>query len=276
MIDAHSHIHDASFDGDREETVRRALESGVERIVTVGTNVSESASALRTARKYECVFATVSIHPEEYSVLPDADTRREWMERIGEMAMDPKTVAIGECGLDYHAFGGIAVTGEQKAAQKEGFLDHLKLAERVGKPIVIHARDSYEDVLDIVQGFVSKVSCIVLHCYQGNVEVTKNFLDLGDRVLFSFAGNITYPIRKQIVGTGDDIRESIRIIPTNRILGETDCPYLAPQKFRGSRNEPAYVAEVIRKIAEVKELSFEEAERAIEENVQRCFPGMFA
>ncbi len=276
MIDAHSHIHDASFDGDREETVRRALESGIERIVTVGTNVSESANALRTAREYEGVFSTVAIHPEEYSSLPDADTRREWLERIGEMAMDPKVVAIGECGLDYHAFGGVAVTEEQKAAQKEGFLDHLKLAERVGKPIVIHARDSYEDVLDIVQGFVSKVSCIVLHCYQGNVEVTKNFLDLGDRVLFSFAGNITYPVRKLVAGTGDDICESIRIIPTNRILSETDCPYLAPQKFRGSRNEPAYVAEVVRKIAEVKELSFEEAERAIEENAKRCFSAMFA
>ncbi|MGB2791081.1 MAG: TatD family hydrolase [Candidatus Moraniibacteriota bacterium] len=276
MIDTHAHIHDEMFDVDREEMLLRAFGGGVKRIITIGTSISESEDALAAAKKYDNIFATVAVHPEKYSKLPDKETRNLWMKCLGKLAMDSKVVAIGECGLDYHAFNTVAVTEEQKESQKIGFRDHLELAKRIGKPVVIHARESYRDVLEIAREYVGDIPFVVLHCYQGDTEVTEEFLNLDERVLFSFAGNITYPVKKSLVGTKGDILESIRLIPIERMLTETDCPYLAPQAYRGTRNEPAYVMEVARKIAEVKKVSFKEVERATEENTNRCFPRKFA
>lgn len=277
MIDTHAHIHEEVFDGDRDEAIRRANAVGVNRIITVGTSVTESIDAVAAAERYESgLFAAVAVHPHEYSKLPEHEVRREWIERMEEIAVRPKVVAIGECGLDYHAFNGVSISDEQRKIQQEGFRDHLELAKRIGKPIVIHARESYGDVLDIVRGYVEDIPFIILHCYQGDKGMTQEFLDLSDRVFFSFAGNITYPVKKSLVGTENDIRESVKIIPIERMLTETDCPYLAPQKYRGTRNEPAYVVEVARKISEVKSISFEDVGRATEENTKRCFSAMLS
>ncbi len=275
MIDTHAHIHDEMFDVDREEMLLRAFDSGVKRIITIGTSISESEDALAAAKKYDNIFATVAVHPEEYSKLPDEETRNLWVKRLGKLAMDSKVIAIGECGLDYHAFNNILVTEEQKESQKIGFRDHLELAKRIGKPVVIHARESYGDVLEMIRDSVAILPAVILHCYQGDIEATQKFLNLGERIFFSFAGNITYPVKKILLGTNDDICESIKIIPIDQILTETDCPYLAPQSYRGSRSEPVYVAEVARKIAEVKGISIEEIERVTEENAKLCFPRMF-
>ncbi len=275
MIDTHAHIHDPQFDADRKATLQRAWDAGVEKLITVGTSVSESRDALACAQRYDSIFVAVAIHPHEYSKFPSVGTMQEWMGEIGKLSNDPKVVAIGECGLDYHAFGGVAVTEEQKEIQKSGFREHLELARRVGKPIVIHARESYGDVLEIIRDSVATIPAVILHCYQGDLDMTWKFLDLDERIAFSFAGNITYPVKKSFAGTKGDIQESIRVIPLDRILTETDCPYLTPQTFRGTRNEPSYVAEVVRKIAELKNVSFEEVERVTEGNAKRCFPGMF-
>lgn len=271
MIDSHAHIHDKQFDSDREVVLHRAKEAGVSRIITIGTSIAESRSAIELAKQYESVFATVSIHPEEYSKLPDEHTRKAWMEELSSFAHEKKVVAIGECGLDYFAFGGILMTKEQKGMQQEGFRDHIRLAKNIEKPLVIHARESYEDVCGVLSESIADLPAVVLHCYQGNTSITRRFLDLDDRIMFSFAGNITYPVKKVTQGTGDDPNEVLRMIPIERIFTETDCPYLAPQKYRGTRNEPAYVAEVVRKIAEAKVVSFEEVERTTEENVMRVF-----
>ena len=276
MIDSHAHIHDKQFDVDRDEVVRRALEVGVSRMITIGTDITESRSAVALAEHYEYIFATVAIHPEEYSKMPDEETREGWKDEIARLAERSKVVAIGECGLDYHAFGGVPVTEEQKEIQKSGFRDHLDIATHVGKPVVIHVRESYGDVFEIVRERIGDIPFFVLHCYQGDTEETKKFLTLSDRIFFSFAGNITYPVKKVLVGTKDDIRESIAIIPIERILTETDCPYLAPQTFRGTRNEPAYVAEVVRKLSEVKGISFDKVDQSLGENVRKCFPKIFA
>ncbi len=277
MIDTHAHIHEAVFDDDRDEAIRRANALGVNGILTVGTSVSESIDAVAAAERYEgMLFAAVAVHPHEYSKLPEYEVRREWIRKLEELATRPKVVAIGECGLDYHSFNEVSISEKQRKTQQEGFRDHLELAKRIGKPIVIHARDSYEDVLDIVRGYIKNISFVILHCYQGDAGVTKKFLDLDERVLFSFAGNITYPVKKSLVGTKDDICESIKMIPIERMLTETDCPYLAPQKYRGTRNEPAYVVEVARKISEVKSISFEDVGRATEENTKRCFSAMLS
>jgi TatD DNase family protein len=275
MIDTHAHIHDSQFDGDRDEVIRRAFASGVKRIITVGTSVSESVDALAVAKKYEHVFAMVAIHPHEFNRkglgMKNKESGREMMREIEILARDEKVVAIGECGLDYHVFDGVPVTEEQKEVQKSGFREHLELAVRIEKPIVIHARESYGDVLEMLREYVTMLPAVILHCYQGDLDMTRKFLDLDERITFSFAGNITYPVKKALMGTKDDICESIKIISLDRILTETDCPYLAPQKFRGTRNEPAYVAEVARKIADVKGVSLEEVGRVTGENAKRCF-----
>lgn len=274
MIDSHAHISDKQFDSDREAVIRRALEADVSKMITIGTDITESRSAVALAEHYEHIFATVAVHPEEYSKLPNEEMRKKWKNEIARLAEHSKVVAIGECGLDYHAFGGVPVTEEQKEIQKSGFRDHLDIATHVGKPVVIHARESYGDVSRMVRECIDDIPFFILHCYQGDAEATKTFLELSDRIFFSFAGNITYPVKKVLVGTKDDIRESITLIPIERILTETDCPYLAPQAFRGMRNEPAYVTEVARKIAEVKNISFEDVERATEGNAEKCFPKM--
>jgi len=271
MIDTHAHIHDEQFDADREVMFRRAKESGVSKIITIGTNIAESRAAIELSRKYENVFATVAVHPEEYSKLPDENTRKSWMHELSNFAEEEKVVAIGECGLDYFAFGGILMTSEQKHIQQEGFRDHARLAKNMGKPLVIHARESLGDILEILCEFITDIPAVVLHCYQGDAAITRRLLDLDDRIFFSFAGNITYPVKKVFQGTQNDPSEVLRMIPLDRMFTETDCPYLAPQKYRGTRNEPAYVVEVARKIAEVKGVSFEEVERTTEENAMRVF-----
>ena len=276
MIDSHAHIHDKQFDVDRDEVVRRALEAGVSKMITIGTDIEESRSAVALAERYGSIFAAVAVHPEEYSKFPTEDVRKGWKDEIARLAERSKVVAIGECGLDYHAFGGVPITEEQKEIQKSGFRDHLDIATHVGKPVVIHARESYGDISRMVRECVNEIPFFVLHCYQGDAEATKTFLELSNRIFFSFAGNITYPVKKVLVGTKDDIRESIAIIPIERILTETDCPYLAPQAFRGNRNEPAYVAEVVRKLSEVKGISFDKVDQSLGENVRKCFPKIFA
>lgn len=271
MIDAHAHIHDPQFDADRDEVIHRAFLSGVKKIITVGTSVAESLDALSLAKKYDRMFVSVAVHPHEYSKCPSVEVMERWMKEMGEMMSDPKVVAIGECGLDYHAFDGVAVSDAQKESQKSGFREHLELARRVGKPVVIHARESYGDALEMIREYAATLPAVVLHCYQGDAGVTQEFLDIGEKIFFSFAGSVTYPVKKALLGTKDDVYESTKLIPLERILTETDCPYLAPQKHRGTRNEPAYVTEVAQKIGEIKNVSLEEVERATEENARQVF-----
>lgn len=273
MIDTHSHIHDSQFDVDRDEMVRRALGAGVSKIITVGTSVAESSAAVEAAKKYGNVFATVGIHPHEYNEkFKIQNSKFEEMIREIIVGNRERIVAVGECGLDF--FGrGAAIPDEQKALQKEGFLAQIELAREFDLPVVIHSRDAYEEVFNILQPTFngqSPFSCFILHGYQGDREMTEKFLEI-QNLFFSFAGNITYPVKKILQGTKNDIRESLKIIPLSRILTETDCPYLAPQAYRGTRNEPAYVVEVAKKISEIKGTSFEEVERVTEENARRCF-----
>lgn len=280
MIDDHAHIHDPQFDADREAVLRRALGAGVSKIITVGTSVVESLAAVEVAKKYENVFATVAIHPNEFNKQrtrnkeQKAGSKESEISELREIIVGnrERIVAVGECGLDFFG-GGNGVSDEEKSMQTEGFLAQIELARECDLPVVIHCRDAYEEALEILRMRSHQLESCVLHCYGGDREMTEKFLEIPN-LLFSFGGNITYPVRKSLVGTKDDIHESLKIIPLSRILTETDCPYLAPQKYRGTRNEPAYVIEVARKIAEVKHVSFEEVDRTTEENAYRCFFGL--
>lgn len=272
MIDSHAHIHDPQFDTDREDVLKRAREAGVTQILTIGTSVIESQQALELSKQYPDILrATASVHPHEYSKLPDEATRLDWKKNISQLAEDDFVVGIGECGLDYHTFGSLPVTEEQKNSQRLGFLDHIDIAIARQKPLIVHARESYEDVYEILKDRIDRFSFVILHCYQGDTEVTKKFLELSSKILFSFAGNVTYPVKKKLLGSKDDIRETLKKIPVERMLIETDCPYLAPQTYRGKRNESSFIGGTAQFLAQEKGLEYEEYSFLTAENTRKVF-----
>ena len=275
MIDIHAHLQFSDYDADRDEVIARAREAGVEKMILVGTDLVTSRQAVELAGEYDFLFASVGVHPHEFS----GDPGDSWIGELRALAVHPKVVAIGECGLDYFSRDpAVPVPDGWKAFQREGFLAQLGIAREKGLPMIIHTRpskgsmDAYEDVLSILSDpeTADRRSKFVLHCYQGDTEVTERFLGLSG-VYFSFAGNVTYPVKKALMGTKDDILEMVRLVPTDRMFVETDCPYLAPQSVRGTRNEPAYVRYTIGSVAAGKPVSLE----ALDVTIRKTFDQVF-
>lgn len=286
MQDIHTHLYWQSYDTDRDAVVARAREAGVKEIFVIGCTVDESRQAIAIAEKYSDMYAAVGIHPQEFfdkSGPPAGGSNLElWIEELGVLAKNKKVIAIGECGLEYYihpASNAIPLTEEQKQWQKKAFSAQIALAQELGLPLILHCRpsagtqDAYEDLMSILQDsrFKNQDSKYVLHCYMGDTEVTEKFLTLSN-VYFSFTGNITYPVKKSLVGTKDDLTETVKTIPLDRIFTETDCPFLAPQSRRGERNEPSYVKEVLECIAKLHNQEVSVVQRATEENIKRVFP----
>ncbi len=263
MQDIHTHLYWESYDEDRDEVLARARAAGVEEMLVVGTTVEESKQALALAQKYKGIFASVGIHPNEF--------RREvgeYLADLEELAQDKKVIAIGECGLDYSASHG-GIDEETKAKQKQGFEEQLSLASKLELPVIVHCRDAYKDLLAIL-GEQKVTVPVIMHCYMGNTVVTEDFLKLPN-VYFSFTGNITYPVKKHLVGTPEDITETVRLIPKERVFVETDCPFLAPQNMRGKRNEPAYATHTAEKVCELLGVTREVLDVQLTENFQAVF-----
>lgn len=268
-IDAHAHLHDADFDADREEVFHRAISSGVKKMLFVGTNIQESRKAVALAAKYDGMYAAVGLHPHVFNEKSFSHSFETSLKELEILIQDKKVAAVGEIGLDYHSHTDTPITEEQKRFQTEGFLQQMALACRFAIPAVIHCREAYNDLYcELVSKYADRL--LVLHCYQGDVEVTKKFLEL-PQIFFSFSGSITYPVKKVLRGTNGDSLDVVRAVPLERILSETDCPYLAPQPVRGLRNEPAHVKYVTEKIAEVHGVSVNEVARAIEKNFHEIF-----
>lgn len=293
MHDIHTHLYWQSYDTDRDEVVRRAREAGVDKMLVIGCTVEESRQAIAVEEQYPQVYASVGIHPsffnelvEKSSITKIQDTNNHQSpifnlqgltSELREMAKHEKVVAIGECGLEYYAHNSEQpITKAQKAAQKAGFLAQIALAEELELPMILHCRastgsaDAYEDLFEILQATSYKLPA-VLHCYMGDTEVTKKFLTLPN-VYFSFTGNITYPVKQVVAGTKDDLTETVKMIPLERIFTETDCPFLTPQSHRGERNEPAYVAEVLQCIARLHGVEPKAVEQLTESNFKKVFP----
>ncbi len=301
MFDIHAHLYWDSYDADRDRVIERAFAAGVERIICVGTTIEESRQAIAIAEKYEHIFAAVGLHPHFYneaSENPDFKTQtsdqprcaqhtfQTEIEELRVLAKHPKVVAIGECGLDYFSRDPLCpVTDEQKAIQREGFLAQMAIAEEFHLPLIVHTRpslgsmDAYEDVFEILKNLNPQSPTLhpVLHCYQGDTEVTEKFLGL-PHVYFSFAGNITYPVKKALLGTKDDLSAVVRLVPLERLFVETDAPFLAPQGHRGERNEPAFVIATAEKICELKQCNVSVLEASLGQNalavfVKMCYNG---
>ncbi len=250
LIDSHAHIDDDRFDADREAVLSRARAAGVDLIVNIGADMASSARSVALAEQYPQVYATVGMHPHDAK-----DMREQDYQQLVRWAAQPKVVAIGEIGLDYH------YDLSPRPVQQEVFLRQLDIARQTGKPFVVHEREAHADTFEIIRSAAKGLEG-VFHCFSGSVETARQYLKLGFYV--SIAGPVTFPKSAKT-------KEVARYVPLDRLLVETDSPYLTPQAFRGRRNEPAYVRLVAEEIAALRELPLEELARATSENACRLF-----
>ena len=232
LVDSHVHLDDAKFDADRDQTIERALAAGVECMMAIGTGEgpADLEVAIRQADRYPFVYATIGVHPHDASKA----TPETWT-RMRELSAHPKVLAVGEIGLDYH------YDFSPREVQRAVFERQLALAAECGKPIVIHTREAWDDTLDILRAHWRGAG--IMHCFTGGETEARQALDLGFHL--SFGGVLTFP-------KAETVRQAARAAPPDRILLETDCPYLAPVPHRGKRNEPAFVVETARRLAEVR------------------------
>ena len=232
LFDTHAHLHFPEFDADRDEMLARARAGGVRRMLTIGTEPATSRAAVALAAREADVWATVGIHPHDAA---EADAAA--VDEIERLAAEPRVVAIGEIGLDY--FRNLSPREDQRRV----FRALLGIARRAGKPVVVHCREAHEDVLAILaEERVDDVRGI-MHCFSGDVAIARRCLDLG--LVISLAGPVTYPNARALP-------EVARFVPADRLVVETDCPFLPPQSYRGKRNEPAYLAITAARVAELR------------------------
>ena len=235
VVDSHCHLDDGQFDGDRDEAVQRALDAGVGLMIAVGTGEGppDLEAGIRLADRYKALFATAGIHPEHAPKAGSQDYRH-----LEQILRHPKCVAVGEIGLDYYW------KPFDEAQQKAVFLQQLEIARDARKPVVIHTRDAWADTVAMLREHWAPTALpCIMHCFSGGPEQAREVIDLGFYV--SFAGIVTYP---KAVG----VQEAAKVVPLDRLLVETDAPYLAPAPFRGKRNEPAYVVHTAERIAELR------------------------
>ena len=255
FTDSHAHIDGEEFDADRDEVVARARGAGVRAILNVGTGDPHGGNferAVAVAENYEGVYAAVGVHPH------DAKLYDETAERLLlEFVRSRRVVALGEIGLDYH------YDNSPREVQREVFVRQLRLARAERLPVIIHSRDADAETLEILRAeYAGAVRGGVMHCFGGGPALAEGALGLGFHI--SFAGNVTFK-------KADALREVARTVPAERLLIETDCPYLAPVPHRGRRNEPAHVVETARFLAGLRGVSPEEFGRATSENFSRLF-----
>jgi TatD DNase family protein len=249
LIDSHAHLEMKEFNPDREEVIERARQAGVDYIVTVGTNLALSRKALSLAQQHENIYATVGVHPHDVA---RADNKT--FDDLCEIARDPKVVAYGEIGLDF--FRNIS----PREKQTEMFNRQLELALQLKLPVIIHDRDAHEQTLRIVKA--SGVRRGVFHCFSGDYPMAKQCIDLGFYI--SIPGVVTFDKAKTI----QDVAQRV---PLPSLLLETDAPYLTPVPHRGKRNEPSFIVNTAKKVAEIKGLPWEEVADVTARNTMNLF-----
>lgn len=255
FVDSHAHIDGEEFDADRDEVLARARAAGVRAILNVGTGDPHGGNfgrAVALAEKYEGVYAAVGVHPHDAKLF---DETAEAL--LLEFVRSRRVVAVGEIGLDYH------YDNSPRDVQREVFARQLRLARTEGLPVIIHSREADEETLEILRAeYAGSEHGGVMHCFGGGPALAEGALALGFYI--SFAGNVTFK-------KAEALREVALTVPPDRLLVETDCPYLAPVPLRGRRNEPAYVVETARFLAELRGVGPEEFGRATAENFTRLF-----
>ncbi len=249
FIDTHAHLDFPEFKNDLDQVIETAFEKGVEKIINIGCSLERSKKSLEIAEKHKNVWASVGVHPSD---VENFDIKT--LEEIYLFAKYKKVVAIGEVGLDYFH------KNAESDVQKKVFIEQMKIANELSKPVVVHTREAGSDMLEVLRKERPKNA--VIHCFSETQDFADEVLAMG--YFLSFTGIITYP-------KAEEIRQVVANTPLERIMLETDCPFLAPQAFRGERNEPAYVVEIAKKIAEIKEVGLDEVARVTTENAEIFF-----
>ena len=248
LFDSHAHLNDEAFDNGREEVVKKCFESGVKYIAEIGYSEATSRVAVKFANQYDNIYAVIGAHPDECN--NDVD-----LSFITELAQDKKVVAIGEVGLDYH------YDTTNKEMQKKYFIQQINLANELSLPVAIHSRDADMDMLEILKK--NKIqSGFVMHCFSSSVEVAKEILKLGGYI--SLAGPVTFKNARGLLDVA-------KMVPDDKILIETDCPYLAPEPYRGTRNDSSLVIYTVQKVADLREISLEAFSRMTVANTKRFY-----
>lgn len=251
LIDTHAHLNDTQYNQDRDQVVKRALASGVRAIISVGYDMEAVRAAVALAQCYADVYAAVGIHPHHAREMVEDN----WAELEG-LIRQPKVVAIGEIGLDFYR------NLSPQLQQEEIFRRQLAIVRSSGLPVIIHDRDAHQATLRILQNEGLLPAGGVFHCFSGDRALARQCLDLG--FYLSFAGPVTFKNASQAI-------EVARWAPLDRLLVETDCPYLAPEPYRGKRNEPAFVANVASRIAQLRGLPLEAVAEATTTNAKKLF-----
>jgi TatD DNase family protein len=261
LIDSHAHLTDRKLMSDLGGVLRRAGDAELGAIITVGADPASSRDAAKlvedaprkqreAGEDWPQIYATAGVHPHDAKVVND-----DVLAEMAELAQAERVVAIGEIGLDFYR--DLSPRDRQEIA----FVEQIHLARELGLPLVVHSRDAHERTLEILEREAEGLPG-VMHCFSGHSGIAKRVLDLGMHI--GIAGPVTYP-------NADRLRQVVREVPLDRLMVETDCPYLTPQKHRGERNEPAYVMYVAERVAKVKQISFDEVARATTENARALF-----
>lgn len=251
FFDTHAHLNAEQYNEDLKEVIDRALSEGISNIVVVGFDRPTIEKAMKLAEEYEFIYASVGWHPVDAIDMTDEDL--QWIE---ELSQHPKVVALGEMGLDYYW------DKSPKDIQKEVFRKQIQLAKKVKLPIVIHNRDATADIVEILEEEGAGEVGGIMHCFSGSPEIAKECVDMNFYI--SLGGPVTFKNAKKPKEVAD-------VIPLDKLLIETDCPYLTPHPYRGKRNEPSYVKLVAEQIADIKGISVEEVASATTENAKKLF-----
>ncbi len=251
MIDSHAHYDDKAFDEDRDLLLSTVFESGIRKVINVGASMRSCRETIKLAEKYEQIYAAIGVHPSDTAELTEED-----MNWLKEKSSLEKVVAIGEIGLDYYW------DEPDREIQKKWFRRQLALAKEVSLPVIIHSRDAAADTIEIMKEYGSGEIPGVIHCYSYTKESAREFLEMG--YSFGIGGVLTFKNAKKL-------KEAVAYIPMDRILIETDCPYLAPEPNRGKRNSSLYIPYIVQVMSQIKGISEEEVIRITSDNTERLF-----
>lgn len=251
LFDSHAHYDDKAFEQDRDELLSTLCERNVGYVVNVGASLRGARESMSLASRFSNVYAAAGIHPDEVGCMNDAV-----MEELRSMCRLDKTVAVGEIGLDYHW------NVEEKEVQKKWFLEQLRLSKEVDLPINVHSRDAAQDTFDLIKAEHAGSTGGIIHCFSGSPEMAREYVRMG--YLIGIGGVVTFK-------NGKTLKQVVKETPIEYLVTETDCPYLAPEPFRGKRNDSSYLKYVVKTIAELKELPVETAEEILFENAKKLY-----
>ncbi|GAQ24806.1 TatD family hydrolase [Tepidanaerobacter syntrophicus] len=248
FVDVHAHLDDEAFDTDRQEMIKKIEKAGII-VVNAGSDMASSRFSVKLAEEFDFIYACVGIHPHEAKKV-----EKDYLTELEELAKSPKVIAIGEIGLDYY-YGS-----SEKDAQQKVFREQIELAKSLNLPVVVHDRDAHKDTADILKNI--KPERGLMHCYSGSLEMAQEFIEMN--FYFSFGGVITFKNAKRP-------KEVAAKLPSDRILLETDCPYMSPEPYRGKRNDPTRIPIIAAQMAALRGVMLEEIERITYSNFNRLF-----